>query len=84
MDTPLENSSPRPRFTPDRVEGWAKYAEALAPGSSSARGEPRGRAVVMARTELDYPVRVKYAYTYIRQNQRVFRYDNAPHHPESE
>ena len=33
-------------------------------------------------TELAYPVRVHYAYTYIRQGQRVFRYDNAPHHPE--
>ncbi len=33
-------------------------------------------------TELGYPVRVKYAYTYMRQDKRVFRYDNAPHHPE--
>jgi hypothetical protein len=33
-------------------------------------------------TELGYPVRVGYAYTYIRQGQRVFRYDNAPHRPE--
>ncbi len=33
-------------------------------------------------TELGYPVRVHYAYTYIRAGQRVFRYDNAPHHPE--
>ena len=33
-------------------------------------------------TELGYPVRVSYAYTYLRQGQRVFRYDNAPHHPE--
>jgi hypothetical protein len=33
-------------------------------------------------TELGYPVRVHYAYTYIRENRRVFRYDNAPHHPE--
>lgn len=33
-------------------------------------------------TELGYPVRVHYAYTYLRQGQRVFRYDNAPHHPE--
>ena len=32
-------------------------------------------------TELGYPVRVHYAYTYIREEQRVFRYDNAPHHP---
>jgi len=24
---------------------------------------------------------VHYAYTYIRERQRVFRYDNAPHHP---
>ncbi len=33
-------------------------------------------------TELGYPVRLSYAYTYIRNGQRVFRYDNAPHHPE--
>jgi len=32
-------------------------------------------------TELGHPVRVHYAYTYIREGQRVFRYDNAPHHP---
>jgi hypothetical protein len=31
-------------------------------------------------TELGYPVRVHYAYTYMRQGQHVFRYDNAPHH----
>ena len=33
-------------------------------------------------TELGYPVRVHYAYTYVRERERVFRYDNAPHHPE--
>ena len=33
-------------------------------------------------TELGYPVRVNYAYTYVREGRRVFRYDNAPHHPE--
>lgn len=33
-------------------------------------------------TELGYPVRVHYSYTYLREGQRVFRYDNAPHHPE--
>lgn len=33
-------------------------------------------------TELGYPVRVSYAYTYLREGQRAFRYDNAPHHPE--
>lgn len=33
-------------------------------------------------TELGYPVRVHYAYTYLRNSQRVFRYDNAPHHSE--
>lgn len=32
--------------------------------------------------ELGYPVRIGYAYTYLREGQRVFRYDNAPHHPE--
>lgn len=33
-------------------------------------------------TELGYPVRVHYAYTYVREGKRAFRYDNAPHHPE--
>jgi hypothetical protein len=33
-------------------------------------------------TELGYPVRIHYAYAYLRQGQCVFRYDNAPHHPE--
>lgn len=33
-------------------------------------------------TELGYPVRVHYSYTYVRGGQRVFRYDNAPHHLE--
>ncbi|HID63378.1 MAG TPA: hypothetical protein EYP49_11660 [Anaerolineae bacterium] len=33
-------------------------------------------------TELGYPIRVHYAYTYVREGRRVFRYDNAPHHPE--
>ena len=33
-------------------------------------------------TELGYPIRVSYAYTYLRESRRVFRYDNAPHHPE--
>ena len=35
----------------------------------------------VASTELGYPIRVRYAYTYVRAGQRVFRYDNAPHHP---
>lgn len=33
-------------------------------------------------TELGYPVRVHYAYTYVREGRRVYRYDNTPHHPE--
>ncbi len=33
-------------------------------------------------TELGYPVRISYAYAYLQKNERVFRYDNAPHHPE--
>ncbi len=32
-------------------------------------------------TELGYPIRLHYAYTYLRGGHRVFRYDNAPHHP---
>lgn len=36
----------------------------------------------VVNTELGYPVRVHYAYTYIREGQCIFRYDNAPHHPE--
>jgi len=33
-------------------------------------------------TELGYPVRIVYSYSYIRNDQCVFRYDNAPHHPD--
>ncbi len=32
-------------------------------------------------TELGYPVRIVYSYSFIRNDQCVFRYDNAPHHP---
>ena len=32
-------------------------------------------------TELGYPIRVHYSYTYVRQGACRFRYDNAPHHP---
>jgi hypothetical protein len=31
-------------------------------------------------TELGYPVRIHYAYTFICNDIHVFRYDNAPHH----
>ena len=33
-------------------------------------------------TELGYPVRISCAYTYLNEGRRIFRYDNAPHHPE--
>jgi hypothetical protein len=33
-------------------------------------------------TELGYPVRVYYSYAYMSRGECVFRYDNAPHHPE--
>lgn len=36
----------------------------------------------VVNTELGYPVKIHYAYTYIAGGKRVFRYDNAPHHPE--
>lgn len=36
----------------------------------------------VVNTELGYPAKIHYAYTYIRAGERVFRYDNAPHHPE--
>ena len=36
----------------------------------------------VVNTEQGYPIRVHYAYTYLRGGHRVFRYDNAPHHPE--
>jgi len=37
----------------------------------------------VVNTELGYPIRIHYAYTYLdRDGQHVFRYDNAPHHPE--
>lgn len=38
----------------------------------------------VVNTEQGYPRRVHYAYTYLREEQRVFRYDNAPHHPSVE
>ena len=33
-------------------------------------------------TELGYPVKVHYSYTYMMGGKQRFRYDNAPHHPE--
>jgi hypothetical protein len=33
-------------------------------------------------TELGYPIRISYAYTYLNEGRRIFRYDNAPFHPE--
>jgi hypothetical protein len=36
----------------------------------------------VVNTEQGYPVKVHYAYTYVRGDERVFRYDNAPHHPQ--
>lgn len=36
----------------------------------------------VVNTEQGYPIKVHYAYTYLRGGERVFRYDNAPHHPE--
>ncbi len=35
-------------------------------------------------TETGHPLRVHYAYTYLREGRHIFRYDNAPHHPEVE
>ena len=31
-----------------------------------------------------YPLRIHYAYAYLPEGNPVFRYDNAPHHPEIE
>jgi hypothetical protein len=36
----------------------------------------------VVNTEQGYPIRVHYSYTYIQDEKRVFRYDNAPHHPQ--
>ena len=36
----------------------------------------------VVNTEQGDPVKIHYAYTYIRGGQRILRYDNAPHHPE--
>lgn len=36
----------------------------------------------VVNTELGYPVRMSYSYAYFRANALLFRYDNAPHHPE--
>lgn len=35
-------------------------------------------------TQTGYPEILRYAYTYVRDGQLVFRYDNAPHYPEFE
>ena len=36
----------------------------------------------VVNTELGYPVKIHYSYTYMQSGNQVFRYDNAPHHPE--
>ena len=36
----------------------------------------------VVNTEQGFPIKVHYAYTYIRGGERIFRYDNASHHPE--
>jgi hypothetical protein len=36
----------------------------------------------VVNTEQGYPVKIHYAYSYLRGGERVFRYDNTPHHPE--
>ena len=36
----------------------------------------------VVNTELGYPIRVHYAYTYLQAEKQLFRYDNAPHHSE--
>jgi hypothetical protein len=36
----------------------------------------------LVSTELGYPIRVRYSYSFLRGHRLVFRYDNAPHHPE--
>lgn len=33
-------------------------------------------------TEPGYPEILRYSYTYVRGNEHVFRYDNAPHYPD--
>jgi len=33
-------------------------------------------------TEPGYPEILRYAYTYVQDEQHVFRYDNAPHYPD--
>lgn len=72
-----------------RLESHAATFECLA--SDDFNGLLRCRATFwdgsfldiyeVVSTELGYPVRVHYAYTYVRQKLCVFRYDNAPHHP---
>ena len=33
-------------------------------------------------TELGHPKILRYSYTYVKGSQHIFRYDNAPHHPD--
>ena len=35
-------------------------------------------------TQAGYPDLVSYSYTYVRGNEHLFRYDNAPHYPDLE
>ena len=56
--------------------------EAIAARRSSRQLRESRCAWPGEQTELGYPVRVHYAYTHVREEQRALRYDNAPHHPE--
>jgi hypothetical protein len=33
-------------------------------------------------TETGYPEIVRYSYTYVKDDEHIFRYDNAPHYPD--
>jgi len=35
-------------------------------------------------TQAGYPEILRYSYTYVRGDEHIFRYDNAPHHPHLE
>jgi len=75
-----------------RVKGAEIHGEVTCLASDDYNGLVRCRVLFwedsfldlyeVVSTELGYPVKVHYAYTFMQAGKRIFRYDNAPHHPE--
>lgn len=75
-----------------RIKGTKIHGQVTCLASDDYNGPVRCRVLFwgesyldiyeVVSTELGYPIRIHYAYTFIQRNERVFRYDNAPHYPE--